>query len=150
MKLLWLSFLFLDDRNFCFVFWISTNLSQFIYVWLTIFFSALHMEESVADKITSSCSKIKSAVLRITDYHSCVHNDSISGKNRFDFSPILQCILLIFINYGFFYSNIFALIHLVHWTKKKQQKNKLSTNFNTLLIIARQINTFHYLDKVPF
>uniref|UniRef100_K1RN18 Kinesin-like protein KIF14 n=1 Tax=Magallana gigas TaxID=29159 RepID=K1RN18_MAGGI len=39
---------------------------------------ALHMEESVADKITSSCSKIKSAVLRITDYHSCVHNDSIS------------------------------------------------------------------------
>lgn len=41
-------------------------------------FHSLHMEESVADKITSSCSKIKSAVLRITDYHSCVHNDSIS------------------------------------------------------------------------
>nr|XP_034300565.1 kinesin-like protein KIF14 [Crassostrea gigas] len=41
-------------------------------------FHSMHMEESVADKITSSCSKIKSSVLRITDYHSCVHNDSIS------------------------------------------------------------------------
>lgn len=50
-------------------------------------FHTLHMEESVADKITSSCSKIKSAVLRITDYHSSVHNDSISDGHPDDVIP---------------------------------------------------------------
>lgn len=92
LKILWnysgFFFLFLDDINFCFIFWIltfETFHNLFMFDWL--FFSALHMEESVADKITSSCSKIKSAVLRITDYHSCVHNDSISGTPGFDFSP---------------------------------------------------------------
>lgn len=47
------------------------------------------MEESVVDKIISFCSKIKSVVFRITDYYSCVYNDSILGKNRFDFFFIL-------------------------------------------------------------
>lgn len=59
-----------------------------------LFFSALHMEESVADKITSSCSKIKTSVLRITDYHSCVHNDSISGRTGFDFSPYFTMFII--------------------------------------------------------
>lgn len=83
-------------KNLLLYFWILTLeifYNLFMFDWL--FFSALHMEESVADKITSSCSKIKSAVLRITDYHSSVHNDSISGRTRFYFPPILQCILII-------------------------------------------------------
>lgn len=59
------------------------------------FLSADHMEESIADKITSSCGKIKNAVLRIRDYHSCFHNDSISG----DFSWIYGFCMMGFI-YG--------------------------------------------------
>lgn len=50
----------------------------------------------------------------------------------------------------FFLFKYFCIDTFGTLNKKKQQKNKLSTNFNTLLIIARQINTFHYLDKVPF
>lgn len=43
-------------------------------------------------------------------------------------------------------------MHGYIWYIEQKNKNKLNTNFNTLLIIhvARQINTFHYLDKVPF
>lgn len=41
-------------------------------------------------------------------------------------------------------------MHGYIWYIEQKNKNKLNTNFNTLLIIARQINNFHYLDKVQF
>ncbi|XP_062594579.1 kinesin-like protein KIF14 [Saccostrea cucullata] len=41
-------------------------------------FQSVHLEESIADKITGSCSKIKNSVLKIRDYQHSVHNDSIS------------------------------------------------------------------------
>lgn len=41
-------------------------------------------------------------------------------------------------------------MHGYIWYIEQKNKNKLNINFNTLLIMARQINTFHYLDKVQF
>lgn len=41
-------------------------------------------------------------------------------------------------------------MHGYIWYIEQKNKNKLNTNFNAPLIIARQINTFHYLDKVQF
>lgn len=144
MKLLWLFFFISRWYKFLLYFlninfWIFHNL--YMFDWL--FFSALHMEESVADKITSSCSKIKSAVLRIMDYHSCVHNDSISGRNGFDFPPILQCICIDdSLNYNLI--QMFEM-HSYIWYIEQKNKNMLSTNLNALLIITRRINTLLYL-----